>query len=239
MKMKIVKIVLMTILVLNATFAQKTSEAPNADTILTKAVRGFADVQDFVVTIDAELKMDRVQVPKMHATMDFKRPDKVHFTSQSFLFVPREGVTLNPAVLSERYDASFLGIDILDGRMVYKLQLAAKEKKTRLRQMYVWIDSTHWTVAKIETIPREGRTLSIVFSYEFVQEKFWLPVRTIFTFGSTTEGEKTADDSTSQPADQFNQMQHGMPRNGSATILYSNYKVNVGLDDSIFEEKIK
>jgi Outer membrane lipoprotein-sorting protein len=237
--MKIVKVVLMAILVLNTAYAQKVSEVLNADTLLARVVKGFADVQDFVVTIDAELKMERVQVPKMHATMDFKSPDKVHFTSESFLFVPREGVTLNPAVLYERYDVSFLGTDALENRMVYKLQLAAKEKKTRLRQMYAWIDPAHWTIAKIETIPHEGRTLSVVFTYEFVQEKFWLPSKMIFTFGSTAEGEKAVDDSISQTADQFSQMQRGMPRNGSAVILYSNYKVNVGLEDAVFEEKKK
>jgi outer membrane lipoprotein-sorting protein len=32
-------------------------------------------------------------------------------------------------------------------------------------------------------------------------------------------------------------MQRGMPRNGSVTILYSNYKVNAGIDDAVFEEK--
>jgi outer membrane lipoprotein-sorting protein len=226
----------MTGLVLNTTFAQKALEAPNADTILARLVKGFAEVQDFTVTIDAELKMERVQVPKMHATMDFKRPDKVHFTSQGFLFVPRDGVTMNPAVLSQRYDASFIGTDTVKGLKLFKLQLAAKAKKTKLRQMYAWIDPVHWTIVKIETIPYEGRTLSTVFEYEFLQEKFWLPSKMIVTFGST-EGEKTADDSISQPADQFNQMQRGAPRNGSATILYSNYKVNVGLEDAVFEEK--
>jgi hypothetical protein len=59
----------------------------------------------------------------------------------------------------------------------------------------------------------------------------------IVTFGSTTEGEKTAEDLTSQPADQFSQMQHGLPRNGSVTIMYSDYKVNAGIDDSVFMEK--
>jgi hypothetical protein len=39
--------------------------------------------------------------------------------------------------------------------------------------------------------------------------------------------------------DQFSQMQRGVPRNGSAAILYSNYKVNVGLEDVLFEEKKK
>jgi outer membrane lipoprotein-sorting protein len=237
--MKIVRIVLMTGLVLNTTFSQKPSEALNADTILARVVKGFAEVHDFVATIDAEVKMDRVQVPKMHATMDFKRPDKVHFTSQGFLFVPRDGITMNPAVLSQRYDASFIGTDTIEGLKLFKLQLAAKEKKTKLRQMYAWIDPVHWTIAKIETIPYEGRTLSTVFDYEFLQEKFWLPSKMIVTFGSTMEGGRAADDSISQPADQFNQMQRGMPRNGSVTILYSNYTVNAGLDDSVFEEKKK
>jgi hypothetical protein len=222
--------------IFNTTSASNLSGVSNTDTILVRVVKGFAEVQDFVVTIDAEVKMERIQVPQMHAIMYFKRPDKVHFTSEGFLFVPRDGVSLNPAVLSERYDASFIKTDTLEGRTLYKLQLAAKEKKTRLRQMYAWIDTTHWTVVKIETIPYEGRTLSMVFTYEFVQEKYWLPARIIFTLGSTTEGEKTVDDLTSQPADQFSQMQHGMPRNGSVTILYSNYKVNVGFDDSVFKE---
>jgi outer membrane lipoprotein-sorting protein len=237
--MKIVRIVLLSSLVLNTTFAQKPSEALNADTILARVVKGFAEVHDFVATIDAEVKMDRVQVPKMHATMDFKRPDKVHFTSQGFLFVPRDGVTMNPAVLSQRYDASFIGTDTIEGLKLFKLQLAAKAKKTKLRQMYAWIDPVHWTIAKIETIPYEGRTLSTVFDYEFLQEKFWLPSKMIVTFGSTMEGEKVANDSISQPSEQFDQMQRGVPRNGSVTILYSNYKVNAGIDDSVFEEKKK
>ena len=237
--MKIVRIVLLSSLVLNTTFAQKPSEALNADTILARVVKGFAEVHDFVATIDAEVKMDRVQVPKMHATMDFKRPDKVHFTSQGFLFVPRDGVTMNPAVLSQRYDASFIGTDTIEGLKLFKLQLAAKAKKTKLRQMYAWIDPVHWTIAKIETIPYEGRTLSTVFEYEFLQEKFWLPSKMIVTFGSTMEGEKVANDSISQPSEQFDQMQRGVPRNGSVTILYSNYKVNAGIDDSVFEEKKK
>ena len=237
--MKIVRIVLLSSLVLNTTFAQKPSEALNADTILARVVKGFAEVHDFVATIDAEVKMDRVQVPKMHATMDFKRPDKVHFTSQGFLFVPRDGVTMNPAVLSQRYDASFIGTDTIEGLKLFKLQLAAKAKKTKLRQMYAWIDPVHWTIAKIETIPYEGRTLSTVFDYEFLQEKFWLPSKMIVTFGSTMEGEKVANDSISQPSEQFDQMQRGVPRNGSVTNLYSNYKVNACIDDSVFEEKKK
>jgi outer membrane lipoprotein-sorting protein len=239
MKKVCVLLFLVLALVFDITLAQKRSETLNGDTILARVVKGFAEVQDFSVTIDAEVKMERVQVPKMHAMMYFKMPDKVHFTSEGFLFVPRDAVIINPVVLSQRYDASFIGTDTIDGLKLFKLQLAAKEKKTKLRQMYAWVDPVHWTIAKIETIPYEGRTLSTVFGYEFVREKFWLPSNMVVTFGSTTEGEKTENDSTSQPSDQFNHMQRSMPRNGIVTILYSNYKVNVGLDDAVFEEKNK
>jgi len=237
MKKNYVKIFLFVVLIFETASAWKLSGVSNADTILSRAVKGFADVQDFVATIDAEVKMERVQVPKMHATMQFKKPDKVHFTSQGFLFVPRDGVTMNPAVLSARYDASFIGSDTLRGRILYKLQLAAKEKKTKLRQMYAWIDPGNWTISKIETIPYEGRTLAIVFEYVFLQEKYWLPSKMTVSFGSTMEGEKVANDSTSLPYDQLDRMQRSMPRNGTITILYSDYQVNVGLDDAVFEEK--
>ena len=225
-----------SVLLFSSTHAQKRSAALNGTNILASVVKVFAEVRDFVATIDAEINMERVQVPKMHATMYFKRPDKIHFTSQGFLLIPRDGLTLNPAVLSERYDASFIAEDTLEGRRLYKLQLAAKDKKTKLRQMYAWIDPAHWTVSRIETIPYEGRTLSIVFTYEFLQDKCWLPSKLVVTFGTTSEGEKITDDSTNHQMGQFSQMHRSMPRNGSITIRYSDYKINVGLDDSIFED---
>ncbi len=103
--------------------------------------------------------------------------------------------------------------------------------------MYVWIESVNWTIAKIETIPYEGRTLSMVFTYGLVQEKYWLPAKIVFTLGSAGEREKASDNSNSQQSEQFGQMPRTMPRNGSITILYSDYKVNTGIDDSVFKEK--
>jgi len=230
-------IIFLFMLVIDPAYAKNLSAVSDTDTLLAKVADGFADVRDFIVTIDAEVRMEQVQVPNMHATMYFKRPDKIHFDSQGFLFVPRDGIALNPAVLSERYDASLVQTEGLDGKMLYKLQLAAKETKTKIRQMYVWIESANWTIAKIETIPYEGRTLSMVFTYGLVQKKFWLPVKIIFSLGSAAERDKTPDDLSSQQADKFGHMQRTMPRNGSVTILYSDYQVNTGIDDSVFEKK--
>jgi outer membrane lipoprotein-sorting protein len=237
MKINCTTLLLISIVLQSAVYAQKASKPPGADVIFSNVVKGFEKVRDFTAAIDAEVKMDRVQIPKMTALLYFKKPDKIHFSSQGFLLVPREGIALNPAVLWERYDASYIGQDTIEGRKLYKLQLAAKAKETRLRQLYTWIEPSNWTIAKIETIPYEGRTLSMVFAYEFIQGEFWLPSKMTVSFGSVTEGEKPISDSVSQSNEQFGQMQRSIPRNGSVTVLYSNYKVNIGLDDAIFEKK--
>lgn len=237
MIMKIVIAMLLIGLLLNDSLAQRAEKIQDADEILAKVVKGFDEVKDFSAVIDAEINMERMQIPKMHAELFFKKPDKVHFSSPGFLLVPREGVALNPSVLKEHYLTTSAVRDTIDGKKLFKLLLAAKDAKTRLRALSIWVDPIHWTITKIETIPYEGRTLSMIFTYECQQEKYWLPSKLIVSFAS--ESDKMQKD-TSPPIDnQFESLQRSAPRNGTVTVVYSNYKINIGLSDEIFEKKEK
>jgi hypothetical protein len=181
--------------------------------------------------------MERVQIPKMHAELFFKKPDKVHFSSQNFLLVPREGIALNPLVLKEHYLTTSAVRDTIDGKRLFKLILAAKDVKTRLRALSIWVDPINWTITKMETIPYEGRTLSMVFSYECQQGKYWLPSKLIVSFAS--ESDKAQKDSSPSIDNQFEGVQRSLPRSGTVTVVYSNYKINIGLSDELFEKKEK
>jgi outer membrane lipoprotein-sorting protein len=235
--MRLATVIILLGMVLQSAFAQKISKSQDADEILTRVVKGFEGVKDFSASIDAEVNMERMQIPKMHAELLFKKPDKVHFSSKGFLLVPREEVALNPSALHEHYLATSVMTDTVDGKAMYKLLLAAKDQKTRLRSLLVWIDGTNWTVVRMETIPYEGRTLSMRFTYECQEGKYWLPSKLIASFAS--DAEKTQKDASTSMENQLDGMQRSMPRNGSITILYSNYKVNCGLTDDMFENKEK
>jgi len=239
--MRIAIIMLLIGLVLSNGFAQRSAKIQNADEILAKVVKGFKEVKDFSSTIDAEINMDRVQIPKMHAELFFKKPDKVHFSSQSFLLVPREGIALNPLVLQEHYLATSAVHDTVDGKRLFKLFLAAKDVKTRLRALSVWIDPINWTIGKIETIPYEGRTLIMIFYYECQQKKYWLPSKLIVSMASESDKAQKDSSLSSSPSmdNQFESYQRPAPRNGTVTVVYSNYKINIGLSDEIFEKKEK
>jgi outer membrane lipoprotein-sorting protein len=204
---------------------------------MAKVAKNFIDIKNFIATIDVEVNMERMQIPKMHAVMYFKQPDKIHFDSQSFFIIPREGIALNPLVLQERYSVSFDGTDTLEGKNTYKLLLTAKETKTRLQRLYVWVSLIQWTIMKIETIPYEGRTLTLTFTYVLQQEKFWLPIKLVVSFKAVAQKEKSYDDLLDMKTQMIDETQRMSLRNGSVTILYSDYKVNIGIEDSIFEKR--
>ena len=216
---------------------QKKAPDVSAATMMLNTEKGFEGVHDFVATIEAEVDMERVRVPKVSATMYFKKPDKVHFSSTSFAILPREGLALNPVLLRERYEPKILGDEMLDGRNVHKLELTAREAKVRPGQLILWIDPTTWTISRMETAPYQGRVLRLVFSYEQQAGGFLLPKTMKATF------EVTARDSSAR---QFNLDMQAPPqfdetprpsRSGSITVKYLEYKVNVGLSDDLFEKR--
>ena len=234
--MKILLVVLLG-LILSDAFAQKDPIIQNADEILTKVVKGFDEVNDFSAVLDAEINMDRMQIPKMHADLFFKKPDKVHFSSKSFLLVPREGIALNPSVLKEHYLPTSAVRDTVDGKIFFKLLLAAKDAKTRLRALSIWVDPANWTITKMETIPYEGRSLTMTFTYECQLGKYWLPSKLVASFAS--ESEKAEKDSSTSLGSQIDAAQRSVPRSGKVTVVYSNFKINIGLSDELFEKKEK
>jgi outer membrane lipoprotein-sorting protein len=235
LKKIVLSLFLLLHMIFKPTYGQRAVKNSTADDLLTKAIHVFSVVNDFTVTIDAEIQMERVQIPKMNAVMYFKKPDKIHFSSQGFLAVPREGIVMNPSFFRERYTVASMVLDTVHENNQFKIMLNAKENKSRLRDVAIWINPANWTVSKMETIPYEGRVLTVSFSYACIEEKYWLLSKMVAGF--TSESEKPAADSPSSPDQQFESMQRSIPRTGTVTVLYSNYKVNTGLTDELFEKK--
>jgi len=228
---------LASFVLLKSASAQKPSRLPSAEDVLSKVVAGFLSVRDFTATVDVEIQMDRLQIPKMKAVMYFKKPDKIHFSSQGFLLVPREGLALNPSVLQEHFRTQSVMQDTFGGKTVFKLHLTAKESKARLRELNSWVDPLTWTIIKIETIPYEGRILSMVFSYQHVQEKYWLPSKLVLQY--KTDADQALPDSSRASEQPGDILQRASPRNGSMIIMYSEYEVNTDIPDAVFEKNEK
>lgn len=233
--------VLVTLLFCCAILAASGQNKPQesaGSAILQNVAKGFEGVRDFVATIEAKVDMERLRVPNMNATLYFKKPDKVHFDSPGFAMLPREGVVLNAGTLRARYDAETIGEESVDGKKLTKLRLTGKEQNIRPRQLFVWVDQAVWTIVKMESVPYQGRILRLEFTYATQSGGYVLPQTLKASF------EAIARDSTQRPLDmdlsnapQLNEMTQRVPRSGSITVKYLEYKINVGLSDEIFVKK--
>ena len=217
---------------------QKKTQESTGSAILRNVARGNEGIQDFVAKIEASVDMERLRVPKMNATLYFKKPDKVHFDAPGFAMLPREGVVLNSATLRARYDAAVVGEESVEGKKLVKLQLTGKEQNIRPRQLFAWVDQSVWTITKMESVPYQGRILRLEFTYATQSGGHVLPQTLKASF------ESVARDSTQRPLDldlppasQLDEIRQRVPRNGSITVKYLEYKINVGLSDDIFEKK--
>lgn len=215
------------------THAGPTSAIP-PDEVLSRLGAVTENIRDYTVTLDVTVDLDRLKVPAMKITMYFRQPDKVRFDSQDrFAMLPREGMTLNPRRLRENFHVGSGVPDTLGGKSVYRVVLKPKKDKTGLQELYLYIDSTRWTPERLVSPLFDGRTMSLSYAYAKVNG-FWLPSENVVTFSSTVT------DTTEQDAPAQSNLPvraPRMPRNGTVTIRYSDYKVNTGLGDEVFEKK--
>ncbi len=207
------------------------------DGILSRIEEAWSAVNDYIVDLHVTIDMERVKVPDMKVTMYFKLPDKVHFESTSFAMLPREGLALNPKDLRRRFDAETEGRETVDGIHAYKLRLRAKSEQAAVRQMYLWVDPAHWTVIRFESVPAARRKLSVEFHYREWEGAYWLPDTLIASYevldADTTAGADAAQREAEMPIPRLRRP----PRSGVMKVFYSNYRINTGLSDEIFERR--
>lgn len=205
--------------------------------ILARCKKNLEGVEDYTADLKANIDMEGVRMPGMEATMYFKQPDKVHFESQSFAMLPREGFGTPIHLLIARYDASFKGEEGMGGIQTYKLHLVAKDPATRLQQLHVWVDRSNWTIVRTETVPYQGRSVILQFAHALQEGKYWLPAKLTVELTAPPQDAVDSLAALAVPGSpQLGTMRRAR-RSGTITLEYSNYRINTGLSDDLFKSE--
>ena len=107
----LVKIILLVISILSSSYSQTN----DPDVILKKVVDSFNRVLDYEVNVKIKVDVDFLKAPDTEAMIYFKQPDKVHFESETFALLPREGFDFSPStLLKKKYTAFYEREDTID-----------------------------------------------------------------------------------------------------------------------------
>jgi hypothetical protein len=226
------RIILLVIILAAALNAQKK----DPDEILNRVKENFSRVEDYKVNVDIKVDFDFIKVPEMNATVYFKYPDKMHLESESFAMLPKSGMNFSPAaLLSGDYTAFYEKEEEVNGSMTSIVKVIPLGGGGDIVLTTLWIDTKHDRIRKVESTTKMQGSFSIELDY--ASDKYPLPSLMIFSMnmdkmdlpkimtGETeTESKKEKKEKTSK---------------GRVTVEYSDYKVNQGIPDEVFEETKK
>ncbi|HLF33537.1 MAG TPA: hypothetical protein VI583_04840 [Cyclobacteriaceae bacterium] len=200
--------------------------------ILENVKKTYEQINDYSAKATINVNVDFIHIPQKEAEVFFKAPDKYRYKSPGFIMIPRKGVDFSIIdIMSRHYDAIYSGMRTIGNEIFHEVKVIPSGNQGDLVLATLLIDRSSWFITRVEAITRKSGS----FVIDFYQKQGEMPlpdsVRITFevdklSFPLKFMGNMKVDAPEAEAPDQ-----------ASVTIRYSNYKVNTGLKDDIFNEQ--
>jgi outer membrane lipoprotein-sorting protein len=189
----------------------------------------YSNLKDYTVDVNVHFDVEGFKAPDMQAKLYCKPPDRMKIESKRIFFLPKEGGTFNPFMFNkEDFEVKFLERLTYDGRNAVKLKLTPQKRKLNAQDFILTVDTDRNLIREMNTSSSDGREVKALIEYGHFSD-FDLPTRIELhinvQFGESMEIKDFGP--SAQPAKRVT---------GRVDITYSNYKVNSGLSDEMFNE---
>ncbi|MEP0861399.1 MAG: hypothetical protein HRF52_08175 [Ignavibacterium sp.] len=226
------KIFLFTLFMLLEVFPQQKL----ADELINSVITNYNKVKDYEVDVEIKVDVDFLKVPDAKAKIYFKQPDKIRLKSEGFALLPKEGLDFSPTALVKKdYTAIYEQDVILNGKKVSMVKVIPIGEQSNIILSTLWIDPVDKVIRKVESTTKTNGTFTIELSYN-ESFKYPLPEKMIFSFNIDKLNLPKAFSTDGNPPSKKKRLPDA-PTKGNVFVKYSNYKVNIGIPDSVFEEK--
>jgi outer membrane lipoprotein-sorting protein len=189
----------------------------------------YSGLKDYTVDVNVHFDIEGFKAPDMQAKLYCKPPDRMKIESKRIFFLPKEGGTFNPSMFNkEDFEVKLLERLTVEGRNAVKLRLTPKKRKRNGQDFILTVDTNRNLIREMNVSSIEGREVKAMIEYGKFSD-FDLPTRMELHLDVPFSESREIKDfgQSAQPARRVT---------GRVEITYSNYRVNVGLDDKIFKE---
>ncbi len=214
---------------------------PDPGQVFADLIRPYRGLNDYTVKIRAKVDMPDIRVPDFTATIYFKKPDKFHVETRRFAPIPRNSGVFNPFQFDpEKNRIEFLRTENIEGAPADLYRVEPLDPKSPIRYYQVWVGGNPKRIIQVESLSLRGTRAMVKVTHQLVEQsggKWLLPakVQVHLTFPEgvkAPEGLTTQDNPISGGMRQLDEMSG----EGDITIAYTDWRVNTGLDDSLFKE---
>ena len=217
---------------------------PDPRQVFAELVKPYRNLNDYTVKIHAKVNLPTIRVPDFTATLYFKKPDRFHIETKSFAPIPRNSGVFNPSQFDpEKNRITYQRTENLGGTRADLYRVEPLDTKTPVRYYNVWVGGVPGRILKMENLSFRGTKGLVKLSYGTVAQGAgkWLLPENVHVHLTFPEGGQSPDASSLITKD--NPFSGGMGRldeisgEGDIHIAYGDWRVNTGLDESLFIKK--
>jgi len=206
------------------------------DVILERVKKEFEKIEDYQVDVKVKVDIDFLKMPDREATIYYKKPDKFHIDSENFAMLPKSGLNFSPfGFLNYKYSSFYVKEDTINGILTSVIKVIPLELDVDVILSTFWIDTNRNIILKVESSRKPQGTYTIDLNYFKIKNGFWLPSSMVFSFtieSGLYPGKVKKDMKNNEAKNDSNNKE-----TGKVYLSYSDYKVNIGLPDTIFKDE--
>ena len=205
----------------------------DADALLQKVVSKISSVKDYSVNAFIRTDIPFIKMLPINAKIYFKQKDKFKIVSKGIVIIPKQGFTdINTFLLNKKlYTTVDGGVKTIGQVKTSLIILIPVSENSEFILAKLWVDPVKAVIISSQITTKTSGMLNISYSYAS-EIKFGLPSQLIFEID--TKKFKLPKSVTSNKKNSSND---NSKKKGVITIKLSNYIVNKGINDAIFEKK--
>lgn len=200
------------------------SQAITVEEIVRRSKQATAGLKDFSCLLTFQVRATSARVPDSRVRLYYKAPDKFKPVplGDDFTVLPRTyNLALGSVVERMMKDnrAVVLEPQRIDDRPMHVLKLIPKEAVDGLQYNLLFLDAETFLVRRMRTYRTEGAPITIDVTHQRISG-LWMPTRV------SVQGEEKTNVDGQERLERF-----------TVSMVFSDYNVNQGLDDAIFEDE--
>lgn len=199
----------------------------NAEKIISAIKNKIDKVDNYSAEVEISVKFDFLKMPISKAEIFFKKPDKFKLHSEKLAILPKGVIDFNPQkIIDKDFTSEFISDTLVDNKKLSIIIIIPNADSIKFNAAKLLIDKNESLINQI-ILSLDGHAKIITYFNYNDQKEFALPsqIKINLDFSQVEESE--------------NKRRRNIPENfkGDITINYNNYKVNKGIDDSVFVDE--
>lgn len=202
--------------------------------LIDKIREKYLSIKDYQADINININVEFINIPDKKAHVYFKQPDKIKYESENFILLPKKNMDFSlKDILNTQFTSVYVGKENTDSVESEVVKIIPLDPASEIVLATLWIDANNARVIKIEANTRKNGSYIMNMIYNKISDI--LPQQVKVTFELTKMEIPFSFLLDSKPMF-FNHDEGKQQTLGTVIISYSNYKINSGIPDTIFND---